>query len=93
MTNVLVARAMSWWHEFVAVNSRPSHTPTHLPDIPHWSAPAMVSLKMNIDGSWSSERKIGGAGFVVSSAAGDFVEADCRDSEIFLPFTSGGLGG
>lgn len=56
-------------------------TPSGISGIIKWTAPPMRCLKVNIDGSWSDTKLVGGFEVVVRNDLGEFVAATCGSFE------------
>ncbi|KAM1333706.1 hypothetical protein FF1_009590 [Malus domestica] len=73
--DTVAAHSLSFWHEFVSI-SFPANITSQVPSTPiRWTKPHPGFLKVNVDGAWSDQRKLGGVGIVICNELGAFVAA------------------
>ncbi|XP_068339117.1 uncharacterized protein [Pyrus communis] len=73
--DVIVGRCLTWWQDFTLTRLA-QYVPNTSPNIcPKWSLPPPVFIKLNIDGAWNADSKLGGFGLIIRDASGSFVTA------------------
>ncbi|KAM1520241.1 hypothetical protein ACFX1Z_022961 [Malus domestica] len=82
----IVARGLQWWQSFVQSNASLPPTFARPPEIEKWSPPLVGSLKINLDGAWNPQLKMGGFECIYRDASGNFLMAKSGSySDIFSP--------
>ncbi|KAB2626196.1 hypothetical protein D8674_017856 [Pyrus ussuriensis x Pyrus communis] len=84
--DTIVARGLQWWQSFVQANASLPPTSARPLEIYKWSPPPVGSLKINLDGAWNSQLKMGGFECICRDASRNFLAAKSGSySDIFPP--------
>lgn len=62
--NVIMRRAIDWWQDFMKVTATPTRTNVQFV-IPRWLCPPSSKLKVNVDGAWNKDLRLGGVGIAI----------------------------
>lgn len=71
----MVTKVLSWWQEFVSTNTQGALPHGHNLGPTKWTTPPSGLPKINFDGAWSGDNKLGGVGIIVRDGASIFVVA------------------